>query len=387
MKYEVISGDCHIDLGWLPPDLFTSNASRVLRDRMPYVVDGPDGGRWVSKSGVDFGSANGIGAGGRRYVRGTARRWDEIASTGLYDDAAKGIRRVTDPHLRLKDQDLDGVQAEVLYGILGACARLNDDAASVEMLRIYNEWLTDFCRAHPERYAGLAGIPSCDMDAAVAEVKRVADEGIIRGLDIANFGSTMRPLWDPIWDPLWHVAAEVGLPIHFHTIGGGPPTAEGDPRFSEKVALASRATRLTSFQLYMSELVAALIFAGVFERWPTLRVVIAESGIGWIPYVLDRMDLEWDANFRSRLDLTMKPSDYWHRQCFATYQSDRVGIELLDEIGSDNIIWGSDYPHPDGVWPHSLAAIESELAGILEGARRKIVCENAANLYGFHGDP
>ena len=177
MDYRVISADCHLDLIWLPPDLFTTSASAAMRDRMPYVTDGPKGPIWVSKKGAQFGLVNGMGSAGREYVPGQIHRSDRMASTGLYDDGRRGVRRLTDPHLRLKDQERDGVQAEVLYGILGTSDRLQDPEAAAEVMRIYNEWLADFCGAHPERYAGLACIPSLSVEAAVAEIERVAKRG------------------------------------------------------------------------------------------------------------------------------------------------------------------------------------------------------------------
>src|SRR5215467_1113987 len=156
MHYDVISADGHVDLIWLPPDLFTKNASAALKERMPHVVDGPKGKQWVSKNGAYFGLMNGMGSAGREYVPGVIHRSDRMASTGLYDDGKKGIRRLTDPELRIKDQDRDGVQGEVLYGILGATGRLNDPEAAIETMRIYNEWLADFCSTHRDRFAGLA---------------------------------------------------------------------------------------------------------------------------------------------------------------------------------------------------------------------------------------
>ena len=183
MQYQVISADCHIDLIWLPPDLFTVNASNGLKDRMPYVTDGEKGPVWVSRGGAQFGLQNGMGSAGREYVPGQIHRSDRMAETGLYEDGKKGIRRLTDPELRIKDQDRDGVQAEVLYGILGASQRLGDPEAATEMTRIYNEWLADFCRPYPERFAGIASIPNHDMTAGVAEIERVAKTGVARGIE------------------------------------------------------------------------------------------------------------------------------------------------------------------------------------------------------------
>src|SRR6267378_958084 len=115
MQYRRISADCHLDMPWMPPDLFVSEASRELKDRMPYVEDGPQGPQWV----------------------------DKMAETGMYEDGKRDIRRCSDPDLRIKDMDRDGVDAEVIYGILGAASRLNDREASNEMLRIYNDFLKE----------------------------------------------------------------------------------------------------------------------------------------------------------------------------------------------------------------------------------------------------
>ncbi len=130
MEYRVISADCHIDLPWLPPDLFTANASKVFKDRMPYVADGEKGPVWVSKNGGYFGLQNGMGSSGREYIPGQIHRSDRMADEGLYEDGKNGTRRLTDPDLRIKDQDRDGIQAEVLFGILGASQRLNDPAVT-----------------------------------------------------------------------------------------------------------------------------------------------------------------------------------------------------------------------------------------------------------------
>ena len=379
MKYDVISADCHIDLIWLPPDLFTANASAALKDRMPYVTDGPRGEEWVTKSGASFGLMNGMGSAGRLYEPGKIHRSDRMASEGIYQDGKKGIRRMTDPELRIKDQDRDGIQAEVLYGILGAGSRINDDEAAGEMLSIYNEWLADFCNTHPDRFAGLACIPNHDIDAAVGEIERVARRGGVRGLEISRRGD-MTPLWDPWWNPMWDAVAASGLPVHFHTIGSG--VRRDFTKLPPKVALAARAAGITSFQMYMSEVLLSVIFSGVLERHPGIKLVIGEAGTGWIPYILQRMDAEWEDQFKE-LDLKMPPSEYWRRQCYATYQSDPIGVKLLDELGEDNIMWGSDFPHPDGVWPDSQEYIQRELGHLPAATRKKIVCDNAAKLYRF----
>ena len=170
------------------------------------------------------------------------------------------------------------------------------------------------------------------------------------------------------------------MPVHCHTIG---PRMDYD--FSDMAPLQRRqafAVHITSFQLAMSKIIMETIYGGVLEAHPGMKLVIGESGIGWIPYILEHMDLEWEDQFAD-LTLTMKPSEYWKRQCYATYQSDPIGIRLLDILGEDNVMWGSDFPHPDGVWPDSREFIARELADVPEAVRRKIICENAGRLYGF----
>src|SRR6185436_9643940 len=398
MQYTAISADCHVDLCWLPPDLFTTHAAAALRDRMPYVAEGPDGRRhWTTKKGANLGLMNGMGSAGRLCTPGKIHRSDRMASTGLYEDGNRGIRRLTDPELRVKDQDRDGVQGEVLYGVLGATSRLSDPEAAVEVMRVYNDWLADFCSKKPGRFAGLASIPNNPIEASIAEVKRVAKRGVLKGVDIAN-QPDLKPLWDPYWRTLWEAINDTGLPLHFHTIGsyvpehirkiqaiGSDPTRAslpGMPEVELPVARAAAAAGITAFQITMANILTSMIFGGVLERYPRMRLVLGEAGIGWIPYVLWRMDAEWEDQFKD-LSLKMPPSGYWKRQCFATYQTDPIGLKLLDELGADRVMWGSDFPHPDGIWPDSQEYLQRELGHLPAATRRKVQCENAAKLYGF----
>jgi len=376
MQYRRISADCHLDMPWMPPDLFVSEAPQDLKERMPYVVDGPNGPFWTAKNGATFGLKNMVGPSGAPFVPGQNYRVDKMAETGLYEDGKKDVRRVSDPHLRIKDMDRDGVDAEVIYGILGAASRLNDREASNEMLRIYNDWLKDFCSHYPEREIGLACLPYGDIDAAVEEIHRVAKLGL-RGLEL-SCSWDMEPMWNPVWEPLWKAVNDVQLPLHFHTFPSTPPgVREKHPRPVQRAAMF---TGVSAFQMNLINILAALMGANVFERYPHIRVAFGESGIGWIPYALDRMDFEWEDRFRD-LGLKMKPSEYWRRQCRATFQFDRIGTKLVDEMGAETLMWGSDYPHPDGIWPESAKYIEEQFAGLKPEVVRKITCENAAKFY------
>lgn len=380
MEYRRVSADCHLDLPWMPPSLFTSEAPREMKERMPFVTDGPDGPFWTARNGAKFGLVNGVGPTGQKYVPGKHHRVDVMAKTGLYADGQQGIRRVSDPDLRIKDLDLDGVDAEVIYGILGAASRLNDRDAANTMLRIYNDWLVGFCSHYPGRHIGLACLPYGDIEAAVHEVHRVAKLGL-KGLEL-SCSWDMEPMWHPMWDPLWAAINEVDLPLHFHTFPTVPHSiSDGHtPRVQRSIFFSI----VSGFQMNLVNILAALMGANVFERFPKVRVAFGESGIGWIPYALDRMDFEWEDRFQD-LGLKMKPSDYWRRQCKATFQYDRIGTKLVGEMGVESLMWGSDYPHGDGVWPESSRYIAEQFAGLSAADTRKITCDNAVNFYRLSG--
>jgi predicted TIM-barrel fold metal-dependent hydrolase len=246
------------------------------------------------------------------------------------------------------------------------------------MFRIYNDWLVDFCRHYPDRHIGLACLPYGDIDAAVKEVHRAAKMGL-RGLEL-SCSWDMEPMWHPVWEPLWQAVNEVNLPLHFHTFPSMPPGVR-----EKATGLTRRAamfTGVSAFQMNLVNILAAVIGAAVLERYPGLRIGFGESGIGWIPYALDRMDFEWEDRFRD-LGLTMKPSDYWRRQCKATFQFDRIGTKLIDEMGVETIMWASDYPHTDGVWPESSKYIAEQFGHLPPDVVRKITCENAGKFYGL----
>jgi predicted TIM-barrel fold metal-dependent hydrolase len=147
--------------------------------------------------------------------------------------------------------------------------------------------------------------------------------------------------------------------------------------------------RVACATLQMDEPLAAVIFSGALERHPGLRIVLAETGIGWLPYMLERMDDTyqrfvdaadyWRAN--GGLRLSMPPSEYWKRQIWATFQLDLVGLRLVDVLGASRVMWASDYPHADSTWPDSRRAIEENFRGVAEATRRRILCDNARELY------
>jgi predicted TIM-barrel fold metal-dependent hydrolase len=176
---------------------------------------------------------------------------------------------------------------------------------------------------------------------------------------------------------LWKAVSDVDLPLHFHTF----PTTDGRARqgVSGSTRRAAMFTGVSAFQMGLINIIAAMMGAGVFDRYPHLRVSFGESGAGWLAYALDRMDFEYEDRFRDLMKL--KPSEYWKRQCKCTFQYDRIGAKLLDDIGVETMMWGSDYPHTDGVWPESQKYIDEQFSGLPADVVQKITCDNAAKFY------
>jgi predicted TIM-barrel fold metal-dependent hydrolase len=376
MEYNLISGDGHIDVKWLPPDLFLSNAPAKWKEQVPQVVETKEGKRWFAE-GKDL-TRHPFGefvADMQPPQRGVSRHIDRMYDSGLYD----GRPHPTTPELRIRDQEIDGVDAEVIYGILGMGVLLEDRELLRVVYEIYNTWVADFCKADPDRLVALACIPDYDPEVAAVELRRAASLGL-KGAELA-VSTAVKPLWHRDWDLLWAAAEECNMPISFHTTGC-PVREPSDGQMARDYDAQYRATELTMFQLAGAEFLASIIFSGALDRYPGMKFVLAECGVGWIPYILGRMDREYEDEFHS-LNLSLKPGEYWRRQGYTTFQQETTVGDAVHLVGEDNILWGSDYPHPDGIWPDSARVIEDDLGGLEERVRRKITCQNAGKLYGL----
>jgi len=348
---------------------------------VPRVEEMEDGLHWFVEA-QDKGMWNGVGPGFLPYQKGVFGHIDEMKELGFEWDYRPGARpRPTTPELRLADLDRDGLAAEIVYG----CLMINDLIERAELRAwadtVYNDWAADFARrADPNRVFPLAIIPNTDPVAAAAEVRRCATLGL-RGGDLA-FKRMSPPLYHHGWYPLWEAAAECRFPISFHSTGFKGLRAPDTPEMEKEFMVQWRLVRSSLFQLDTMEVLVSLIASGACEKYPDFRFVLGESGVTWLPYVFDRLDTEYHDRARA-LGFSLKPSDYFRRQGFVTYQQDEYLEPIIPLIGEDNIIWGADYPHPDCVWPESRRHIEKNLGGLPERVRRKMTSENVAKLYGL----
>ena len=344
---------------------------------MPRVVARDGAEVWIRADGHQLARVGGSGHTGQPYAPGQSARFDRMNETGFWDEVAAGIHHPSDPTLRLAAEDRDGIVGEVIYGVLGMANHLEDPEVEVEVMRVYNDWLGEFCSAAPDRLVGVACLPTNDPEAAAAELRRCASRGQ-RAVEVA-LTHDMLPLWRSEFSPIWRAAEETGAIVHLHTIG---PPIDTRHATNQREVMSWMGTWLTVFQLRMIERLAELCFGGVLHAHPALTVVLGESGIGWLPYALERMDEEYHERFR-HLELTMPPSGYFRRQVLATFQHDVAGLALADRIGVANLMWGNDFPHGDGVWPDSIATINDQFAGLSPVARRAICFDNACRVYGF----
>ncbi|HEY7067761.1 MAG TPA: amidohydrolase family protein [Chloroflexota bacterium] len=367
----LVSADDHIDMRYLPRDLWDTRVPAAARDAMPHVEVTPRGLAWLC--GDQFWG-----------LWGTARATDVPLKSALERGGVfeEGVLRPTVPALRLADMDRDGVYATVMYGPV-APLLVHDPAMRQLCYAAYNDWLVEFCAAEPRRLIGVGLLPADDPALATRELERAAMLGLRHVVLLAAAADP--PLYHPAWEPFWAAAAETGLPIGMHLLVGPRPS------HPEVLPVATAAIAGTQVQLQLIDPLVGLIFAGVLERHPGVRLVLAEAGIGWIPYVLERMDHEHDKYLEARegwehrggIPLTMRPSEYFRRQVWATFQDDPAGLGLLDMIGADRVMWASDYPHPDSTWPYSRRVIDAQMSALPAATRRQITHDNAAALYGL----
>ncbi len=300
-----------------------------------------------------------------------------------------------DAHARLRYLDEAGIWAQVLYPNVGGFGsenflELNDEALKLWCVEAYNNFLVEWCAADPNRLLPIVATPFWDLAATVAEVERLAQSGA-RGIlftgEPQRYGLPI--LGDPHWDPLWSVARATGLPIHFH-IGNA-----GDlPSFSAPDRIAASGVEgyqaYAAVNLFMKNGVqcADLITSGVLPRFPELQFVSVESGMGWLPFMLEATDYSYLGRVPPRAVSArpdeLLPSELFARQVFVTYWFEQIAPKyLLDVIPIDSVLFETDFPHTTCLFGNIEETIERGLGHVSTEVREKILWRNAARLYGI----
>jgi predicted TIM-barrel fold metal-dependent hydrolase len=285
-----------------------------------------------------------------------------------------------DPEARLRDMDLEGIQVAILYPTLGFFfPEVPDPRLHGALCRAYNDWLADYVARAPERLVGVALLPLEDVEASIRELTRATEKLGFRGAFVRPNPYAGRSLSDPAYDPFWDCAESLGVPITVHEgISDTLPTLGRDRSASPVVQ------HLMSHPFEQMSACASLILEGVAERHPRLSCVFLESGSGWLPYWLDRMDSHWETWSAKLPSLAMKPSDYFRRQCFVSMDpDDAVAASVAQQVGDDVLVWASDYPHVDAPFPGAVTRTLETLESLAPEAQRRILRDNALRLYGL----
>jgi predicted TIM-barrel fold metal-dependent hydrolase len=276
----------------------------------------------------------------------------------------------------------DGVSAEVLYPTLGLRLFGMDDAELQEAcFRVYNDWLLDYCSVALDRLLGVACISAYNVDHAVAEMERTRKAGMVSAM-IGQAPHPDLPFRSEHYDKLWAASQDLDMPISLHILTGHNYSKDGLGATGQRSGVEHYRGSVNLKTFDAINAFFDLIFYGILERYPRLRLVNVENEVGWIPFFLQ----QWDYYYRrfgesNPPPITETPSAYFFRQIYVTFFDDSVGGHLFDWWGVDNCMWSNDYPHPNSTWPHSRDVIARDLGHLSVDVRRKLVCDNVARLF------
>jgi predicted TIM-barrel fold metal-dependent hydrolase len=390
----ICSADCHLIE---PADLWTSRMPEGLRDRAPKYEYSPTHRFWHFE--------------GRPFLK------EPLAIESRPD----GSLIPEDVPSRLKELDGDGVWAETIFGNMAPfCLAAKDPAYGMAMARAFNDYLAEHFGPYRNRELGIAMIPIRDVPMAVAEINRVVKLGI-RGITLPM--TPHQPYFLEEFEPIWATAADLGLPISFHvgtglhpfdTFGSSSPFHILDPKYLTSQRAFDAATTISSgiVSLAPTQLLGTLIGAGILERHPKLHIVFVEAGAGWLAPAMEAMDFAWTAKVgadreaegpislkadgteaggrgaaalfkRGDWPYPLRPGEYVRRQVHVTFMDEAAPLKFRHVTGVDALMWGSDFPHPEGTWPHSQEITGRLFRGVPQSEKDAILGETLAKLYGI----
>lgn len=343
-----VSTDSHVTE---PIELYAERVDVEFRDRAPRIVTA-DGWRTFHAEGLDP----------RKLM--TA------------DQLMTAVVGGWDVESRVRDQIRDGVSAEVIFPTfaLQACFASDDPRLQAQLCRAYNGWAGEVFTGAPSLLA-VGAVPLLDIDDGIAEARRLADAGFRAFMLPARV--LTRPYNDAEYDRFWAVAEELGVPLTFHSGTGYEPRLVRGPG-------GAVVNYVMGAQLDGPMVILSLAAGGALDRFPGLRVVTVETGASWLAWIMTQADAIYvDHAMYAKPKLSMLPSELIRRQCAATFMYDPVAIHNRHITGLDTLMWGNDYPHPEGTWPESQATNAEQFAGVPDDEVRAIVGGNAARVFGF----
>jgi predicted TIM-barrel fold metal-dependent hydrolase len=362
-RYLMISADCHANE---PSNLWADRIDKKFRNRLPRIEIDDKGVKWTVSEG---------------WAR------SRLLDSNLEGEDKMRSKAGADPLERLRDHERDGIDAEIIFPNKGLSIWATPDAEFAQaQCKIWNDWAWETFGPYNDRMSPMAAVATADLEGSIKEIQRCAKLGF-RGLTLPCkpvFGphDARHPNYNlPMYDPMWAAIQDADLAITFHVSTGR------DPRAARKDGGA--VINYVSHSLVPTiEPVAHLCASGVLERFPRIRFAAIESGIGWVAWALEAMDEAYVKHHMwSFPKLKKLPSEYFHSNGFASFQEDKVGLDLAEKYNlSDNYLWANDYPHHEGSWPHSAEAIERQMKDLKEDQRAKILGLNAVRLWKFDVD-
>jgi uncharacterized protein len=366
----VVDADGHL---CEPADLWERNLPAGMRDRGIRL-------RWNADTGYDECFVEdrvatdrglvGLGNAGESFDDfGRGRHYEDLNPAGF------------DAQERVKVLDAEGIDVAVMYPGLGLkLAGVRDQAVAVASCAVYNDWVADWCATAPDRLVGVGALPLQDPQAAAREVHRIADMGLRAGFARPNAYND-RPLHHPVYTPVWEALCETGLPIAFHPAG----LADMPGASQSLMHLMAPGTHHALILLFDQEMTLSnLVYGGVLERFPELKVIVLECGGGWIAHWMDRLDEFLESYGWATPSLSLTPREYFRRQCWISFDPGEKTAPLLwPLVGADRFVWASDFPHSDAKYPGVVDELREYTEGMDADARRRLFGTNALEMYGI----
>jgi predicted TIM-barrel fold metal-dependent hydrolase len=362
-----------------PPTLWQERVPRNLRGKAPKVIrQSEEIDAWSFGDGKRVVPLSALAA-----TSGVSPVTWVIAGTN-YAHVRKGA---FEPNSRLADMDVDMVYAQLLHPTIAIGGSVTFSEHDAELQRVctaaYNDWMSDFCSVDPSRLIGLAMIPMTGIDDAIKELQRARALPGIHGALLGSYPNG-GAFPSPEDDRFWAVAQDLDMAvvIHFSLFGGDGEGGEDIYKLSSPALILARINLERCAKGIMQEL-SRIILTGIPERFPKLRIIGTETGVGWIPYFLEQTDDNFLRHrFWAKTDLKMLPSEYFRRQCFATFQVDTNGVRNRASM-LENIMWSSDFPHSGADWPNSVVTVERNMAGVTSAERELMLTKNCIRAFGL----
>jgi uncharacterized protein len=362
LTYPIISADSHITE---PGNTYLDYIDPKWKDVAPRLESHPVNGEYFIVNGfpkpINLGTA---AAAGKlpHEIKERGARFAELHRGGW------------DGPSRRADQIRDGVDAEIIYPTVGMvlCNHRDFDYKHA-CFQAYNRWITDFCSADPTRLLGCGQTAMRSVEEGIADLHAIKEAGL-RGVMMPGTPA-VEDYDSPIYDPFWQAAIDLGLPLSFHILTTRSEQTRG-PKINGFLSIVRGC----------QDIMGMLVFGGVFERNPDLKIVCVEADAGWVPHFMYRMDHAYKRHrywLPAGQELSKMPSEYFAENIFVTFQDDWTAFKFADSMNWRRLMWANDFPHSDSTWPWSQDVINEQTAQLTPEMKQAILCDNVAQLYGI----